>query len=160
MVCIGPLVALLDLQKLLACFIRISSLSLVLLITGDKITPLPLKHLSFQLSVQGTCSFKPVAELVASLGTASRLWSMMLVLRLPPALLQPLLGGAASQLPQKCFWNLTAMPGSSDGEGKRHKIGGGTCWAHLVDLQVWSPLLPCGAGLLHQVFAAVLQKPS
>lgn len=78
--------ALLDLQKLLACFMWISSLSLVPLITGDKITPLPLKHLSFQLSVQGTCSFKPVAELVASLGTASRLWRVILVLRLPPCL--------------------------------------------------------------------------
>lgn len=40
------------------------------LIARDKITPLPLKHLSFQVSVQGTCSFKPVDGLVALLGPA------------------------------------------------------------------------------------------
>lgn len=61
-VCIGPLVALLNLQKLLACFMWVSSSSLVTLIMRDKVTPLPLKHLSFQAGVQGTCSSKPVAR--------------------------------------------------------------------------------------------------
>lgn len=49
------------------------------------------------------------------------------------------------------------MPVGPGGEGKRHKIGGGVCLAPFVDLQVWS-LIPCGAGFVHQVFVAVLQK--
>lgn len=92
-----PLSGLTGSAEAVGLLIWISSLSLVSLIARDKITPLPLKHLSFQFSVQGTCSFKPVAELVPSLGTASRLWSMMLVLRLLPCL-APAFAGRCSLL--------------------------------------------------------------
>lgn len=70
MVYIGPLVALPDLQKLLACFIWISSLSLVPLVVRDKITPLPLEHFIFPVSVQGMCCLKLVGGLVVLLGPA------------------------------------------------------------------------------------------
>jgi len=129
-VCIGPLLALLDLQKLLACFIWISSWSLVPLVGSDKITPLPLKHLSFQVSVWGMCSFKPMAGLVASLGPSHGCWRVTLGLEL---LLCPSPAPAAELL--QC-WGSAAMPLAPDGEGNRHQTEGGVCWAHSTDPRV------------------------